>query len=230
MSIAALSLGITVLSVAPATSAFAETTPEAASQQLVDSLNTLNTNHVEYLYAYLQSVNLSDREYNSIVNNTERANQIIRNTSNLDELPNSTKVELLRIFMENLRLMQLKATAIDDSGNRVNIIQYEPGTTGLKIQLKDLKGNLLATIDPTLADLDPQVLLSKINALSGAVDALKIMSETGKFVPMRMAALPNTATDLPAMIALGGLLILMGSAAIVPAVIVSRRFKEPTEA
>jgi hypothetical protein len=227
LSTAAICLGITVFSVAPA---FADTTPEAASEQLVDSLNTLNLDHVEYLYAYLQSVNLSDKEYNRIADNTERANQIINNTNNVENLPNPTKVEFLRMFMENLRLMQLKATPIDDYGKKVNLLKYEPGTTGLKIQLKDLKGNILATLDPTLDDLSPDAMSDKINALMAAVDALKIMSDTGTFIPMQSAALPNTATDLPVMMALGGLLILMGGAAIVPAVIVSRKSNKVKEA
>ncbi|PLT31107.1 cell wall anchor protein [Peribacillus deserti] len=226
--IAAMSLGITFMSTAPGTTALAAS--DNSAQQLVDSLNVLKLDHVDYLYAYLQSVNLSGKEYSQIVKNTNRANQIIRNTNDVENLPNSAKVELLRIMMENVKLLQLKAVAIDDKGKPVDLINYRPGTTGLKIQLTDLNGKLLATFDPTLADLNAQALLAKINALQEAVKAVKKMSESGKFVAMPSASLPNTATELPTMIALGGLLVVLGGAALVPAVIYTRKTKQPAGA
>lgn len=207
LKITALSLGITFISAGPMTTALADTQTVTPAQQLVDALNVMKLDHVDYLYAYLQSIELSENEYGQIKDNTARANQIIRNTSSIDSLPNSAKLELLRIFMNNIKLLQLDAKMVDDFGHKINILNYEPGTTGVKIQLLDRDGNLLAIMDPTREDLAPEVLLSKINALLEAVEALREMSETGVFVPMPAAELPNTATGLPNMIMLGGLLI-----------------------
>lgn len=227
--IAALSFGITFMPAAPGTTALADTHSDSAAQELVDALNVMKLDHIEYLYAYLQSIELSDNEYSQIVDNTERGNQIIRNTSSIDNLPDSAKLELLRIFMDNIKLLQLDAVIVDDSGNEMNILNYQPGTTGVKIQLKDKAGSLLATLDPTREDLSSDVLLSKINALLEAVEALREMSESGVFVPMPKAELPDTATGLPDMIALGGLLIVLGGTALIPAVIIMRRSKKPAE-
>ncbi|CAM3776333.1 cell wall anchor protein [Cytobacillus oceanisediminis] len=228
--IAALSLGITFLAAAPGTTAMAASGSDSAAQELVDALNVLKLDQVDYLYAYLQSIELSDKEVKQIKKNTKRANQIIRNTENIDALPNSAKVELLRLFMDNIKLLQLQAKIVDDSGNEINLVNYEPGTTGVKIQLLDKAGNLLATLDPTKADLNPQVLISKINALLAAVEALAELSDSGVFVPMPSAELPNTATELPTMIAIGGLLIVLGGAGLVPAVVYSRRENKAAEA
>ncbi|EWG10024.1 hypothetical protein PBF_16634 [Cytobacillus firmus DS1] len=230
LRITALSLGITAVSAWPMTTAMADSSADTPAQQLVDSLNVMKLDHVDYLYAYLQSVELSENEYSQIKDNTGRANQIIRNTSSIDSLPNSAKLELLRIFMDNIKLLQLDARMVDDFGNEINILNYEPGTTGVKIQLLDRDGNLLAIMDPTREDLSPEVLLGKINALLEAVEALREMSETGVFVPMPAAELPNTATALPNMIMLGGLLIAIGGTALIPAVAVSRKSKKPAEA
>lgn len=230
LRITALSVGITVASAWPMTTAMADTHADTPAQQLVDALNVMKLDHVDYLYAYLQSIELSENEYSQIKDNTGRANQIIRNTSSIDNLPNSAKLELLRIFMDNIKLLQLDARMVNDFGNEINILNYEPGTTGVKIQLLDRDGNLLAIMDPTREDLSPEVLLGKINALLEAVDALREMGETGVFVPMPAAELPNTATGLPNMIMLGGLLIAIGGTALIPAAAVSRKSKKPAEA
>lgn len=227
--ITALSLGVTFTTASYGTMASADSGSDPA-QQLVDALHVLDLDHIDYLYAYLQTIDLSERESSQLAANTERSNQIIRNTDNLDELPKASKVELLRLFMENIKFLQLKAVAVDDYGRKINLVNYEPGTTGVKIQLKDRSGNLLATLDPTREDLAADVLLSKINALLDAVEALEEISASGTFVPMPSAKLPDTATELPAMIAMGGLLIIMGGAALVPAVVISRKSKKTAEA
>lgn len=213
--VAALSVGLSGFALLPGeASAAGKANPHA--QRLVDSLQALNLDNVDYLYAYLQSVDLSKAEFDGINANTKRASDILKN-KNPESLPNAQKVELARLFLDSVKLAHLQAAFVDDNGNPVDIFTYKPGTTGLVIQLKDMAGNLLATADPTLADLDPKVLLAKINALKSAVQAKEQLENGGKFVPMPEQKLPNTATNNYEYMLLGGLIMLLGAAAAVPA-------------
>jgi LPXTG-motif cell wall-anchored protein len=56
-----------------------------------------------------------------------------------------------------------------------------------------------------------------MNALKGAVQAKKQLDKAGTFVPMPNAPLPNTDSNTVDYMALGGLLILLGGIAVVPA-------------
>ncbi|WP_256989032.1 hypothetical protein [Bacillus sp. EB106-08-02-XG196] len=58
------------------------------------------------------------------------------------------------------------------------------------IQLKDLKGNVLAIVDPKKEDLNISAIIAKMNALKGAVQAKKQLDKAGTFVPM-----PNCSTS-----------------------------------
>jgi hypothetical protein len=78
------------------------------------------------------------------------------------------------IFYRNrVKLAHLQASIVDENGNPIDISTYKVDGTNLLIQLKDLKGNLLATVNPTRADLNIAALQSKMNALKAAVQAKK---------------------------------------------------------
>lgn len=220
---AVLGLGLTAFTPAPA-----EASESKSAQKLVDALSGLGLNEVDYLYAYLQSVDLSDNEYNKIIGNTERVNDILKGTKDVRDLPNEGKVEVLRLFLESVELAHLQASIVDKDGNEIdltNLASYKAGN-GLIVELKDLKGNTLASINPSASDLDTKVLAKKINSLKKAVDAKQELEESGKFVPMPKAKLPNTATDNPEMIALGALLAALGAAALYPAIRLARKEQE----
>jgi hypothetical protein len=227
--IGALSLGLTAFAAVPANPAFAAANTDPQAQKLVDALKALNINQVDYLYAYLQSVNLSDSEYNQILDNTKAVSKILNGTS-ADKLANAQKVEVLRLFLDSVKLSHLQASFVDAKGNPIDILNYKAGASTLLVQLKDLKGNVLASLNPTKADLDPKVLQTKINALDSAVKAKKQLEKTGKFVPMPSGDLPNTSTNEPGYIALGGLLMLMGGLAVIPAARLVRKPKALQEA
>jgi hypothetical protein len=222
--VGALSLGLTAFAAVPANHAFAAANTNPAAQKLVDALKAMNVDQVDYLYAYLQSVNLSDAEYNGILNNTKAASEILNGTS-ADKLANAQKVEVLRLFLDSVELSHLQAAFVDAKGNPIDILNYKAGASTLLIQLKDLKGNVLASLNPTKADLNPKVLQAKINALDTAVKAKKQLENSGKFVPIPSGDLPNTSTDEPGYIALGGLLMLLGGLAVIPAAKLVRKPK-----
>jgi hypothetical protein len=215
--ISALSLGLSSFAVLPGNSASAAANTDPHAQKLVDSLKALNVDQVDYLYAYLQSVNLSDSEYNAILANTQSVRKILNGAANPENLDNAQKVEVLRLFLDSVKLAQLQASFVDAKGNAIDITNYKAGSSTLVIQLKDLKGNLLATIDPKKEDLQPSAIQAKINALQSAVQAKKQLEKSGNFVPMPTADLPNTSSNTIDYMALGGLLILLGGAAIIPA-------------
>ncbi|MFB3165498.1 cell wall anchor protein [Neobacillus sp. 179-J 1A1 HS] len=216
--IAALSLSLSAFAAVPANDVLAAGNSNPHAQKLVDSLKALNIAEVDYLYAYLQSITLSDAEYKGILDNTQRVSQILKGAANPQDLPTASKVEVGRLFLESVKLAHLQASIVDENGNPIDISTYKVDGTNLLIQLKDLKGNLLATVNPTRADLNIAALQSKMNALKSAVQAKKQLDKAGTFVPMPNAPLPNTDSNTVDYMALGGLLILLGGIAIVPAV------------
>ncbi|MEH7113816.1 cell wall anchor protein [Neobacillus niacini] len=220
--IAALSLGLSAFAAVPGNNVLAaETNP--AAQKLVDSLKALNIGDVDYLYAYLQSVNLSDAEYKGILDNTNQVSQILKGAANPEDLPTAQKAEVSRLFLESVKLAHLQASIVDDKGNPIDITTYKAGSAALIVQLKDLKGNVLAVVNPTKADLNPAALEAKMVALNNAVQAKQKLESAGKFVPMPNAPLPNTDSNTVEYMALGGLLILLGGVAVVPAVRFARK-------
>ncbi|MGX9133229.1 cell wall anchor protein [Rummeliibacillus sp. JY-2-4R] len=216
---AALGMGLSAFGVVaePGNTASAAQSGQAHAQKLVNSLEALKVDHVDYLYAYLQSISLSNSEYKGIVQNAHQVRNIVGG-QNVANLSNEEKAKVLRLFLDSIKLAHLQASFVDDKGNPIDVISYRPGTTGLNIVLKDLKGNVLATIDPTKADLTASALSAKINALVQAVSAKRALDQSSdKFVPMPVGELPDTDANNLEYMLLGGLLIAIGSIALVPA-------------
>ncbi|WP_419955205.1 cell wall anchor protein [Neobacillus niacini] len=221
--IAALSLGLTAFAAVPSNAVLAAGNTDSQAQKLVDSLKALNIAEVDYLYAYLQSITLSDAEYKGILDNTQKVSQILKGAANPEDLPNAQKVEVARLFLESVKLAHLQAAITDEKGNPIDITTYKAGSSTLVIQLKDLNGNVLAVVNPKKEDLNLTVIQSKLNALKNAVQAKKQLDKKGTFVPMPNAPLPNTDSNTVDYMALGGLLILLGGVAAVPAVRLVRK-------
>ena len=205
----------------------AETTNQTALK-LVESLKALGVDPVPDLYAYMQSVKLTDTEYNKIVANAEQVATLLKGVNDPTKLDNANKVEILRLFTESAQNAHVSFNFIDKSGKTIELTNYN-FSDGLKLQINDLAGKLLATIDPSKDDLSATVLASKVEALKTAVDAKVVLEKTGKFVPMPGATLPDTSSDLPLNIALGGLLVVLGALAIKPAINIARKIEHSTE-
>ncbi len=227
--VAALGMGLSVFAAAPGNTASAATNNPNA-QKLVNSLEALQLDHVDYLYAYLQSITLSNAEYQGIISNANQVGALL-NGKSADSLSNADKAKALRLFLNSIKLAHLQASFVDDNGNAIDITNYRPGTTGLQVVLMDLKGNVLATIDPKKSDLAPGALQAKINALVSAVNAKRALDKTSdKFVPMPQAELPNTSTNDMEFVLLGALLIALGGIALVPAARAIRKSGDTAEA
>jgi hypothetical protein len=110
-------------------------------------------------------------------------------------------------FLDSAQKAHLQVAVVDKNGNALDLSSLTlKNAKSFFIQVKDLNGNVLTSINPTLADFAPAALSSKLKALDNAVKAKKQLEKTGEFVPMPSSQLPNTASDLPLGIALGGLL------------------------
>jgi hypothetical protein len=205
----------------------AETTNETA-QKLVNSLKALEVDQVEYLYTYMQSVKLTDTEYNKIVANADKVASLLQGVNDPTKLTDGNKAEILNIFLESSQLAHVKINFVDKTGKSIDLTKYN-FSDGLKLQINDLNGKLLATIDPSKDDLSATVLASKVEALKTAVDAKVILEKTGKFVPMPGAKLPETSSDLPLNIAIGGILVVLGALAIKPAINMARKIEHSPE-
>jgi hypothetical protein len=219
-------LGLSVSLFAPIASNEAAAAKPTAAQDLVDSLKALGLDQVDYLYAYLQSVDLTNEEYNSIVANAKEVSKMLSSVSSPEMLSNADRAKVGRLFLDSAQKAHLQVAFVDKNGNALELSSLTlENANSFFIKVKDLNGNVLATINPTLADFAPAALNTKIKALDSAVKAKKQLEKTGEFVPMPSQTLPNTASDLPLGIALGGLLVVLGGIAFVPAMRTVRRME-----
>ncbi|MGH1092563.1 cell wall anchor protein [Bacillus mycoides] len=220
--VAVLGLGLTAFA-APAT--HADTNGKEASQKLVSTLKALNLDHVDYLYSYLQKTSLTDQEQAQINANAAKVNQIISGVNNVMDLTNAQKAEALRLFLESAKLAHLQVAIVDGKGNDLDLLNYKFKGNVL-IQLKDLNGRLLATINPTRDMVKAANFQGLVNSLKVAVEAKRELNATGKFVPMTNAEMPNTASNEQTYMLIGGLIVLLGAAALVPAVRLARKTEQ----
>jgi hypothetical protein len=219
-------LGLSVSLFAPIASNEVAAAKPTAAQDLVDSLKALNLDHVDYLYAYLQSVDLTNQEYNSIVANAKEVSKMLSSVSSPEQLSNADRAKVGRLFLDSAQKAHLQVAFVDKDGKALDLSSLTlKNAKSFFIQIKDLKGNVLASINPTLADFAPAALNTKLKALDNAVKAKKQLEKSGEFVPMPSSELPNTASDLPLGIALGGLLVILGGVAFVPAMRTVRRME-----
>ncbi|MEN1937271.1 cell wall anchor protein [Paenibacillus sp. 102] len=220
--VAALGLGLTAFA-APA--AHAETSGKEASQKLVSSLKALHVDQVDYLYAYLQKTSLTDQEQKQINANVARVSEILASTNDVMSLTNAQKAEVLRLFLDSAKLAHLQVAIVDGKGKELDILNYKLNGNVL-VQLKDLNGKLLATINPTQEMLKAANFQSLVNSLKVAMEAKRELNATGKFVPMTNAEMPNTASNEQTYMLIGGLIVLLGAAALVPAVRLARKTEQ----
>ena len=201
---------------------------EKASQKLVSALKTLNLDHVDYLYAYLQKTGLTDQEQAQINANAARVSEILSGAKDVMSLENEQKVEMLRLFLDSAKLAHLQVSLVDESGKRksLDLLNYTISKdNNLLIQLKDLDGKLLATINPTREMVQAANFKSMVNALKVAMEAKRELNATGHFVPLN-AELPNTASNEQTYMLIGGLIVLLGAAALVPAMRLARKTEQ----
>ncbi|WP_410984287.1 cell wall anchor protein [Bacillus cereus] len=220
--VAALSLGLTAFA-APA--AHAETNEKEASQKLVNALKTLNLDHVDYLYTYLQKTSLTDQEQAQINANAAKVSGMLSGVNDVMDLTNAQKAEALRLFLESAKLAHLQVAIVDGKGNDLDLLNYQFKGNVL-IQLKDLDGKLLATINPTRDMVKAANFQGLVNSLKVAMEAKRELNATGKFVPMTNAEMPNTASHEQTYMLIGGLIVLLGAAALVPAVRLARKVEQ----
>ncbi|PHB16302.1 cell wall anchor protein [Bacillus pseudomycoides] len=222
--VAVLSLSLTAFA---APTAHADTNGKEASQKLVNALKTLNLDHVDYLYAYLQKTSLTDQEQAQINANAARVSELLSSATNVMSLKTERKVEMLRLFLDSAKLAHLQVALVDEKGNSLDLLNYTISKdNNLLIQLKDLDGKLLATINPTREMVQAANFKNLVNSLKVAMEAKRELNATGHFVPMPNAEMPNTASNEQMYMLIGGLIVLLGAAALVSAVRLARKVEQ----
>ncbi|PHC35521.1 cell wall anchor protein [Bacillus toyonensis] len=219
--VAAMGIGLTMFSVPLAHA----DTKKDASQQMVSALKNLHVDQVDYLYAYLQSINLTKQEQNQINANAEKVSRILTESREVTKLTSTQKVEVLRLFLDSAKLAHLQVDILDENGKALNLVDYNLNGD-VVIQLKDLNGKSLAKINPTQAMLTSGNFKNMVNSLKVAMDAKRELNKNGEFVPMASAQMPNTASNEQTYMLIGGLIALVGTLALIPAVHVVRKSEQ----
>ncbi|KAB8126363.1 hypothetical protein F9U64_20070 [Gracilibacillus oryzae] len=200
-----------------------------AAQELVDAVATMNIaddQEISYLYTHLQTAGITDSELESIVANAEEAQTILAGVSSPEELSDADRNTVAALLNDSAQKAHLVINLVDGNGNVIDFTTNlaNVDTSSLRLSVTDLDGNELVSYDPSIEDISAGSLATKISALEDAVAAAKELQSSETFVPMPESQLPNTATDMPMAIAIGGVLLALGLVALFPAVRLARKF------
>lgn len=218
-------LGLIIFAAQPFSIANAENSSTSA-QKLVDALKAMKLGEVDYLYAYLQSIKITKSEHEGIMKNAEEASRILKGVTKPEDVTDAERAKIGRLFLDSAQKAHLKIAFVDKNGNSVNLSELTADTVrSLVIQVMDLNGNILATIDPKREDFTVEALNSRIAALKAAIDAKLELDKSETFVPMPASILPATATSLPAGIAWGSLLVIIGVLTLIPSLRAVRKLE-----
>lgn len=218
---ASLVLSSSMVFLAPAVASAQTQSYTTAALQLEDALRGLQLSHVSALYAYLQSINLTQTEVNQISANAAQVKKVFGGATNPNQLTTAQKEEAVRLFINSAQLAHLQVQFVTSNDQPVNLITYSasPGQQ-LLVQLKSSSGQLLGTIYPKYYDIQPQYLSKFIGDVAVASKAAYRLEQSPTFIPMPSGKLPITATQDPLMIAVGLGIVALGGLLFIPA----RRF------
>ncbi|SER68927.1 hypothetical protein SAMN04487944_10865 [Gracilibacillus ureilyticus] len=200
-----------------------------AAQELVgaiESMNIADDQETSYLYTHLQTAGITDSELESIVANAEEAQSILAGVNSPEELSDADRNTVAALLNDSAQKAHLVVNLVDGNGNVIDFTANlaEINTSSLRLSVTDLDGNELVSYDPSIEDISAASLAAKINALKEAVAAATELQESETFVPMPESQLPNTATNIPMAMAIGGGLLALGLVALFPAVRLARKF------
>ncbi len=152
---------------------------------LEDALLTLNTNRIDLLYAYLQSVSLTQGEVNQIKVNARQMEQIVGNATGAASLTETQKLELIRLFASSIDQAHLRVAFVSLDGKPINIADYKLSVKNhMKVLLEDSRGRQLAAMRPHPGDLSSGVIVGYVRAVDIAVQAAYELERYHHFVPM----------------------------------------------
>ncbi|MFC4403010.1 hypothetical protein [Gracilibacillus xinjiangensis] len=202
---------------------------QEVAQELVDavaSMNIADDQEISYLYTHFQTAGITDSELESIVTNAEEAQNILAGVNSPEELSDADRNTVAALLNDSAQKAHLVINLVDGNENEIDFTAdlANIDTSSLRLSVTDLNGNELVSYDPSIEDISADSLAAKISALKEAVEAAKELQESESFVPMPESQLPNTATDMPLAIAIGGGLLAFGLIALFPAVRLARKF------
>lgn len=153
--------------------------------RLEDALLTLNTNRVDLLYAYLQSVALTKGQIAAIDANASAMQAIVGHATGAAVLSESQKIELLRLFASSVDYAHLRVSFETTSGKPIDIATYKLSVKNhMYVLLLDNRGGVLATMRPHPGDLSSSVIVSYVREVDIAVEAAYTLEQGHHFVPM----------------------------------------------
>lgn len=153
--------------------------------QLEDALLTLNTNRVDLLYAYLQSVALTKGQIAHIRTNASQMQAIVGHASGAAALSESQKLELLRLFSSSIDYAHLRVAFETTSGKPIDIATYKLSVKNhMDVLLLDSRNHVLATMRPHPGDLSSSVIVRYAREVDIAVEAAYTLEQGHHFVPM----------------------------------------------
>jgi hypothetical protein len=190
----AIMAGLTGLALLmPATPAFAhgKNRYQVAAVRLEQSLRALGIPHVSLLFAYLESIRLTRRELVQIGKNVKEIGSAFGGVRYPNNLSLAQKEEALRLFLDTMALMHLKADFVKADGQPVTLLSYRSDAgSHLLVQIRDERGRWLADIHPHHTDLAPATLTHLLYNAGEAARAAYILEQSPTFVPMPGGQIP----------------------------------------
>lgn len=150
---------------------------------LEDALYRLNTNRIDLLYAYLQSVPLTKYEVAQIQANAAAMERVVGRQSASLNLSRAQKLELLRLFASSIDYAHLRVNFTYLSGKPLDILDYK-FNSHILVWLEDARGVPLASMRPHPQDLASGILVNYVDSVDIAVRAAYTLEQYHHFVPM----------------------------------------------
>lgn len=190
--------------------AFTITASASVIDDLTKALNNAGISDTGLIVEHLQKVQISAETEAKIKANIDNVQSKLNGVTDISTVSNADVTAIANAMMDSAKLLEMDLKFVDKDNTEISLTNAI--TNGLKIQLTDSNGNVLAAIDPKSSDL---------NNISSVASALKVAAEkaqvasTTNFIAESGAKLPNTSTPYGNIAVVGALFLLIGTGSLV---------------
>ncbi len=190
--------------------AFTITASASTIDDLTKALNNAGISDTGLIVEHLQKVQINSTTEAKIKANIDMVQSKLNGVTDISTVSNADITAIANAIMDSAKLLEMDLKFVDNNNNKISLTNAI--TNGLKIQLTDANGNVLAIIDPKSEDLNNISLVA--DALKAAAEKAQMASTTG-FIAESGAKLPDTSTPYGNIAVVGALFLLVGVGSLV---------------
>lgn len=190
--------------------AFTITASASVIDDLTKALNDAGISDTGLIVEHLQKIQINSDTEAKIKANIDSVKTKLNGVTDISTVSNADVTAIANAMVDSAKLLQMDLKFVDKNNNPISLTNVI--ADGLKIQLTDSNGSLLATVDPKNGDL---------SNIASVADSLKVAAEKAQaassenFVAESGAKLPNTSTPYGNIAVVGALFLLVGAGSLV---------------